>query len=54
MQVDAFVKSKVLTNKEFKREQAASNTKVTVGVHQRILKQQKGQLGPCPAVYCVW
>ena len=54
IQVDAFVMSKVATNEEFKREQAASNTKIIVGFHQQILKQQKGQLGSCPAVYCVW
>ena len=44
MQDDAFVKKEVPTNEEFKREHTGPNTKITVGVHQQILKQQKGQL----------
>ena len=43
MQDDAFVKNELATNEEFKREQAASNTKITADVHQQILKHQKGQ-----------
>ena len=38
MQDHAFVKNEVATNEEFKRNQAASNTKITAGVHQQILK----------------
>ena len=43
MQDDAFVKKEVPTNEEFKREHTGPNTKITVGVHQQILEQQKGQ-----------
>ena len=42
LQDDAFVRNEVATNEEFKKEQAASNTKITMGVHQQILKPQKG------------
>ena len=38
MQDDAFVKKEVPTNEEFKREHTGPNTKITVGVHQQILK----------------
>ena len=43
MQDHAFVKNEVATNEEFKRDQAASNTKITTSVHQQILKPQMGQ-----------
>ena len=43
MQDHTFVKNEVATNEEFKRDQAASNTKITGGVHQQILKLQIGQ-----------
>ena len=38
---DAFVKNEVTTNEEFKRNQAASNTKITADFHQQTLKPQK-------------
>ena len=43
MQDHAFVKNEVATNEELKRDQAASNTKITTSVHQQILKPQMGQ-----------
>ena len=43
MQDHNFVKNEVVTNEESKRDQAASNTKITAGVHLQILKLQKGQ-----------
>ena len=43
MQDHTFVKNEVVTNEESKRDQAASNTKITAGVHLQILKLQKGQ-----------
>ena len=43
MQDDAFAKSEVATNEELKKEQAGSNRKIAVDVHQQILKLQKGQ-----------
>ena len=38
-----FVKNEVATNEEFKRDQAASNTTITAGVHRQILKPQIDQ-----------
>ena len=43
MQDDAIVKNEVTNNKEFRRDQAASNTKITACVHRKILKPQNGQ-----------
>ena len=43
MQDHAFIKNEAATNEEFNRDQAASNTKITAGVHQQILKLQIGQ-----------
>ena len=43
MQDHTFVKNEVATNEEFKRYQAASNAKITAGVHQQMLKAQIGQ-----------
>ena len=43
MQDDAIVKNEVANNKEFRRDQAASNTKITACVHRKILKLQNGQ-----------